>query len=145
MPDIMTTAKGLAGGLPIGACLFFGKTEHVYSPGDHGSTFGGNPVCCAAAINVFSRLTEEFLYEVQGKSEYLRAKLKGFDGVKKITGLGMMIGVETEKNAKEVAVQCLNKGLLVLTAHDRVRLVPPLTITKKEMDEGLSILKEVLK
>ena len=80
-PDIMTTAKGLGGGLPIGACLFFKKTEHTLKPGDHGSTFGGNPVCCAGAVSIVSRLTEDFLLEVQGKSEYLRAKLKGFDGV----------------------------------------------------------------
>lgn len=144
-PDIMTTAKGLAGGLPIGACLFYGKTEHVYSPGDHGSTFGGNPVCCAGALHVLSRLDEAFLLEVQGKAEYLRAKLKGFDGVKEVTGLGMMIGLSTDKNPKEVAVACLKKGLLVLTAHDRVRIMPPLSIKKTEMDEGLSILKEVLK
>lgn len=144
-PDILTTAKGLAGGLPLGACLFFGKTEHAFSAGDHGSTFGGNPVCCAAAINVISRLTNEFLLEVQGKSEYLRTKLRLTDGVRSVTGLGMMIGLETAKPAKEVVAECLAKGLLVLTAHDRVRIVPPLTITKCEMDEGLSVLKEVLK
>ena len=144
-PDIVTTAKGLGGGLPIGACLFFGKTEHTLQVGDHGSTFGGNPVCCAGAVNVVSRLTEEFLLEVQGKSDYMRAKLKGFDGVKRVTGLGLMIGLEIDKNAKEVAAECLKRGLLVLTAHDRVRLVPPLTITKTEMDEGLSVIKEVLK
>ena len=144
-PDIVTTAKGLGGGLPIGACLFFGKTEHTLQVGDHGSTFGGNPVCCAGAVNVVSRLTEEFLLEVQGKSDYMRAKLKEFDGVKRVTGLGLMIGLEIDKNAKEVAAECLKRGLLVLTAHDRVRLVPPLTITKTEMDEGLSVIKEVLK
>lgn len=144
-PDLVTTAKGIAGGLPLGACLFFGKTENAFAPGEHGSTFGGNPVCCAAAVNVVNRLTEEFLLEVQGKAEYLRAKLKGFDGVKEVTGLGMMIGLAIEKSAKEVAEACLKKGLLVLTAHGRVRIVPPLTITKREMDEGLSILKEVLK
>ena len=143
-PDIVTTAKGLGGGLPIGACLFFDKTEHVLQPGDHGSTFGGNPVCCAGAVNVMSRLTDEFLLEVQGKAAYLRAKLKGLDGVRGVTGLGMMIGLEIEKNAKAVAAECLDRGLLVLTAHERLRLVPPLTITKTEMDEGLSILKEVL-
>ena len=143
-PDIMTTAKGLGGGLPIGACLFFEKTEHTLKPGDHGSTFGGNPVCCAGAVSIVSRLTEDFLLEVQGKSEYLRAKLKGFDGVKRVTGLGLMIGLEVEKPAKEIAQQCLNRGLLVLTAHEKVRIVPPLNITKTEMDEGLTILREVL-
>lgn len=143
-PDIMTTAKGLGGGLPIGACLFFEKTEHTLKPGDHGSTFGGNPVCCAGAVSIVSRLTEDFLLEVQGKSEYLRAKLKGFDGVKRVTGLGLMIGLEVEKPAKEIAQNCLKRGLLVLTAHEKVRIVPPLNITKTEMDEGLTILREVL-
>ena len=144
-PDIVTTAKGLGGGLPIGACLFFEKTEHVLQAGDHGSTFGGNPVCCAGAVNVVSRLTDEFLLEVQGKADYMRAKLKGFDGVTQVTGLGLMIGLGVKKNSKEIAAECLKRGLLVLTAHERVRIVPPLTITKTEMDEGLSILKEVLK
>ena len=143
-PDIMTTAKGLGGGLPIGACLFFEKTEHTLKPGDHGSTFGGNPVCCAGAVNIVSRLTEDFLLEVQGKAEYLRAKLKGFDGVKRVTGLGLMIGLEVEEPAKEIAQNCLKRGLLVLTAHEKVRIVPPLNITKTEMDEGLTILREVL-
>ena len=143
-PDIMTTAKGLGGGLPIGACLFFEKTEHTLKPGDHGSTFGGNPVCCAGAVSIVSRLTEDFLLEVQGKAEYLRAKLKGFDGVKRVTGLGLMIGLEVEEPAKEIAQNCLKRGLLVLTAHEKVRIVPPLNITKTEMDEGLTILREVL-
>ena len=144
-PDLVTTAKGIAGGLPLGACLFFEKTEHVFSAGDHGSTFGGNPVCCAGAVNVISRLTDEFLLEVQGKSDYMRAKLRTIDGIKAVTGMGLMIGLETEKSAKEVANECLKRGLLVLTAHTRVRLLPPLNITKNEIDEGLSVLKEVLK
>lgn len=144
-PDIVTTAKGLAGGLPIGACLFFERAQDAFSAGDHGSTFGGNPVSCAAAVNVISRITPEFLLEVQGKAAYLRAKLKNFEGVKEVTGLGMMIGLEIEKDSKQVAKACLEKGLLVLTAHRRLRLAPPLTITKTEMDEGLSILREVLK
>ena len=143
-PDIVTTAKGLAGGLPIGACLFFEKTENALGAGDHGSTFGGNPVSCAAGCNVIGRLTKEFLLEIQGKAAYMRAKLKDFDGVKEVTGLGLMIGLTVAKPSKEVAAKCLEKGLLVLTAHERVRLVPPLTITKTEMDEGLSILKGVL-
>ena len=143
-PDIVTTAKGLAGGLPIGACLFFGRAEDALGAGDHGSTFGGNPVACAAACNVIGRLTPGFLLEVQGKAAYLRAKLQGFDGVREVTGLGMMIGLTVGRPAKEVAAACIERGLLVLTAHERVRLLPPLTITKTEMDEGLSILKEVL-
>ena len=94
---------------------------------------------------MISRLTDDFLLEVHGKSEYLRAKLRLFDGVKSVTGFGLMIGLETEKSAKEIVAECLQKGLLLLTAHDRVRLLPPLTITKTEIDEGLSVLKEVLK
>lgn len=143
-PDLVTTAKGLGGGLPIGACLFFGKTEHVLQAGDHGSTFGGNPVCCAGACHVLSRLTEEFLLEVTGKSEYLRAKLKKIGGVEEVTGLGLMIGIRTKTSPKEIAVKCLEKGLLVLTAHGCVRLLPPLNIGKAEMDEGLTILREVI-
>ncbi len=145
VPDIVTLAKGLAGGLPIGACLFFAGTENVLQPGDHGSTFGGNPVACAGGISVVSRITDEFLLEVQGKSAYMRAKLKGFDGVEEVTGMGLMIGIHIKKPAKEVAKKCLERGLLVLTAHDVVRLLPPLNITKNEMDDGLSVLKEVLK
>ncbi len=141
-PDIVTVAKGIAGGLPLGACLFYKKTERVFSAGDHGSTFGGNPVCCAAGVNVIERLTDEFMLEVQGKAEYLRAKLRIIDGVNAVTGLGMMIGLDIDKNVKEVAAACLKKGLLVLTAHKRLRLLPPLTITKTEMDEGLTILRD---
>ncbi len=145
-PDLVTTAKGIAGGLPLGACLFYEKTQDVYAPGDHGSTFGGNPVACAGSHSILSRITEEFLLEVQGKSAYMRAKLKGFDGVAGVTGLGLMIGLDLkEKTAKQVAQDCLQKGLLVLTAHERLRIVPPLNLTKTQMDEGLSILKEVLK
>ena len=144
-PDIVTTAKGLAGGLPIGACLFFERAQDAFSAGDHGSTFGGNPVSCAGAANVIRRITPEFLLEVQGKAAYLRAKLKNLEGVKEVTGLGMMIGLEIDKDSKQVAKACLERGLLVLTAHKRLRLVPPLTITKTEMDEGLSILREVLR
>ena len=143
-PDLVTTAKGLAGGLPIGACLFFGDAD-VFTAGDHGSTFGGNPVACAGGISVLERLNAEFLLEVEGKAAYMRAKLKGFDGVEDVTGLGLMIGLKTAKAAKDVASACLERGLLVLTAHDRVRLLPPLNITKTEMDEGLSVLKGVLK
>lgn len=143
-PDIVTTAKGLGGGLPLGACLFFDKTEHTLQAGDHGSTFGGNPVCCAGAISIAERLDEAFLLEVQGKSEYLRAKLKGLPNVGRVSGIGMMIGLEIDRDAKEIAQKCLEKGLLVLTAHSKVRIVPPLNITKTEIDEGLMILREVL-
>ena len=143
-PDIVTTAKGLAGGLPLGATMFFDKTEGVFSFGDHGSTFGGNPVACAGAVSIFSRLTRELLLEVQGKSAYLFTHLGRIKNVVSVTGLGLMIGLEITKNAKEVASACLERGLVVLTAKDRVRLLPPLNIRKDEIDIGLKILNEVI-
>ena len=112
--------------------------------GDHGSTFGGNPVACAGRVQVVERLTEEFLLEVTGKAEYLRAKLAKIDGVKNVSGIGLMLGFEADKPVKEVAEECLNRGLLLLTANTRLRLLPPLTVTKTEMDEGLAILRGVL-
>lgn len=144
-PDIVTTAKGLAGGLPIGATLLFGETEHAFSAGDHGSTFGGNPVSCAAAVNVVERLDAAFLASVTEKGNYLQERLASLQGVKQVTGMGLMLGLVTEKPAGDVARACLGRGLLVLTAGEKVRLLPPLVITKEEMDGGVKILKEVLK
>lgn len=146
MPDIVTTAKGLGGGLPIGACLLFEKTKGAFSQGDHGSTFGGNPVACAGGVSVVKRLTDELFLEVRAKGEYLKTFLSKMKGVELVTGMGLMIGVKvrSEKSAREIAERCLEKGLLILTAHDRLRLLPPLNITKAEMDEGLNLLNEVL-
>lgn len=143
-PDILTTAKGLGGGLPIGACLLYEKVQKTFTPGTHGTTFGGNPVVCAGAFSILERLTEDMLLEIQGKSAYLRAKLRYLPGVTAVTGLGLMIGLEVKGNAREIAERCLERGLLVLTAHSRLRLLPPLTITKNEMDSGITILNEVL-
>ena len=143
-PDVVTTAKGLAGGLPLGATMFFEKTEKVFAAGDHGSTFGGNPVACAGALSILSRIDRELLLEVQGKSAYLFTHLGRIRNVVNVTGLGLMIGLEITKNAREVAEKCLDRGLIVLTAKDRIRLLPPLTIKKDEMDFGLKILNEVL-
>ena len=143
-PDVVTTAKGLAGGLPLGATMFFEKTEKVFAAGDHGSTFGGNPVACAGALSILSRIDRELLLEVQGKSAYLFTHLGRIRNVVNVTGLGLMIGLEIAKNAREVAEKCLDRGLIVLTAKDRIRLLPPLTIKKDEMDFGLKILNEVL-
>ena len=146
MPDIVTTAKGLGGGLPIGACLLFEKTKDAFGYGDNGSTFGGNPVACAGAVSIVERLNEELFLEVRAKGEYLRTFLSKMPGVEEVTGLGLMIGVRTNGKAsvREIAEKCVEKGLLVLTAHDRLRLLPPLTIKKTEMDEGLKILNEVM-
>lgn len=146
-PDILTTAKGLGGGLPIGACLLFDKTETVFSFGDHGTTYGGNPVACAGAVSVIERLTDELMEEVRQKGEYIRKKIAEFPTVESVDGMGLMIGVRLkgEKTSREVAEECLKNGLLVLTAHEKVRLLPPLNITKREIDEGLKVLEGVLK
>lgn len=143
-PDIVSTAKGLAGGLPIGATMLGEKVESTLSYGDHGSTFGANPVCAAAAISNIKRLDDKFLFEVKEKSAYLISELKKIKGVKSVSGMGLMLGIETDKPAGDIAKECLGKGLLVLTAKTKVRLLPPLNITKDELDRGLEILKEVI-
>ena len=143
-PDIVSTAKGLAGGLPMGATMLGDKVENTLSYGDHGSTFGANPVCAAAAISNIKRLDDKFLSEVKEKSDYIVSELKKMNGVKSVSGMGLMLGIETEKPAGDIAKECLSKGLLVLTAKTKVRLLPPLNITKDELDRGLKILKEVL-
>lgn len=143
-PDIVTTAKGLGGGLPIGACLLFDKTEKVFGFGDHGTTFGGNPVACAGAVSIVGRLTPQFLLEVQGKGAYFKSHLEHIKNVTAVSGMGLMIGISTTKNAREVAQKCLEKGLVVLTAHDKVRLLPPLTISKEQINSALKILDEVI-
>lgn len=143
-PDIVSTAKGMAGGLPMGAVLFGEKVKDVVVAGSHGSTFGGNPICAAGACSIVERIDDKFLDEVKKKSEYIKEFLSGVNGVKSITGMGLMLGVETEKDAKEIANKCLQKGLLVLTAKTKVRLLPALNISKQELDEGLKIMKEVI-
>lgn len=143
-PDIVTTAKGLGGGLPIGACMLFEKCAGVFGHGDHGSTFGGNPVVCAGAYSILSRIDEKLLQSVREKGEYFREGLKKIDGVKEVTGMGLMIGIHTDKPAAEVANECMKRGLLVLTAHSNVRLLPPLTISKDDIDLALKILNEVI-
>ena len=144
-PDIVTTAKGLGNGLPIGAVLFGEKTKDVVTNGSHGSTFGANPIACAGALSVVKRLDESFLNEVCKKGEYIRSNLVNIKGVKSISGLGMMIGIESDKIASDVAKKCLEKGLLVLTAHkNKIRLLPALNISYDELDEGLKILKEAI-
>jgi len=143
-PDVFTTAKGLAGGLPMGACVIGEKAENVLGKGDHGSTFGGNPICAAGAVNVLSRLTDDLLADVTIKSEYIRKELEGVPGVKSITGLGLMLGIATEKPNGQIAADCLKDGLLVLTAKDKVRLLPPLNISFDELKQGIAILKKNL-
>lgn len=143
-PDIFTTAKGLAGGLPIGACLMGEKTENTLTAGTHGSTFGGNPVSCAAALSVLSRLDESLMAENQKKAGYIREQLSGCKKLEAVTGLGLMIGLKTEKSAGEVAARCREKGVIVLTAHEKVRLLPPYCITFEQLEKAVNILKEVI-
>jgi acetylornithine/N-succinyldiaminopimelate aminotransferase len=143
-PDIVTTAKGLAGGLPIGACMLFDKCKDTFTYGDHGSTFGGNPVSCAGALSIINRLDNNLFLEVQGKGAYFKTHIEHIKNVKRVTGMGLMIGIETTKSAREVAAECLEKGLIVLTAHDKVRLLPPLNIKKDEIDQAIKILNEVI-
>ena len=143
-PDIVTTAKGLGGGLPIGACLMFGKCGDIFGAGDHGTTFGGNPVVCAGALNIIERLTPDLLLEVQGKGAYFKQNLQHIINVIGVSGLGLMIGISTTKPARDIAARCLQKGLVVLTAHENVRLLPPLNITKEQINTSLKILNEVI-
>lgn len=143
-PDVVSTAKGLAGGLPMGACLLGEKVKDVYGPGDHGSTFGGNPVCAAGAINIINRIDDELLKEVNRKSEYIFKSLEGAKGVKSVSGLGLMIGIETEKPAKEIVQECIKRGVLPLTAKTKVRLLPALNISDEALVEAITVLKEVI-
>ncbi len=142
-PDIVSTAKGLGGGLPLGACLLGGKVQDVFQPGDHGSTFGGNPICCAGALSVLRRLDEAFLDEVCRKGDAIRASLVGAPGVEYVSGLGLMVGVKTVKSAAEVVAACNERGVLCLTAKDKVRLLPALNIPMPLLEEAIAVLKDV--
>lgn len=142
-PDIVTSAKGLGGGLPIGAVLFGGRTADVLTPGTHGSTFGGNPVVTAGALNIVKRLTPEFLAEVSRKGEKLASALTGAKGIRAVTGRGLMLGVLTEKPAGEVIAALRDEGVLVIKAKDKVRLLPPLNITDDEIDFAVRAIKKV--
>ena len=128
----------------MGAVLFGEKLKDTVTPGSHGSTFGGNPVCAAGAMSIVSRIDDEFLKSVREKSEYIKKYLMNIKGVKSVSGMGLMLGVEIEKDAKEVANECLENGLLVLTAKTTVRLLPALNISFCELERGLKILKEVI-
>lgn len=144
-PDLVSTAKGLGGGLPIGATLMSEKVQDVLKPGDHGSTYGGNPVCCAGALSIVERLTEEFLSEVAAKRAYIEKELANAEGVEAITGLGLMVGIKTSKNAGEVVTACREKGVLCLTAKDKVRLLPPLNIPMEQLQKAVAVIKDCCK
>lgn len=142
-PDIVSTAKGLAGGLPLGAAMFNEKVQNVFGFGDHGSTFGGNPVSCAAALSILGRIDDELLAEVQKKSEYIFKAFDGAKGVESVSGLGLMVGVKTEKPAAEVVAKCIENGVLCLTAKDKVRLLPALNIPMDVLEKAVDTIKKV--
>lgn len=141
VPDIMTTAKGLGGGLPIGACLMGEKCENTLTPGSHGSTFGGNPAVCAGALNILSRIDDSLLAEVKAKSEYIVNALTGAKGVESVAGLGLMLGIKTVKPLNDVVTACRENGVLVLTAHGKLRLLPALNIPMELVEKAVAVIK----
>ena len=143
-PDVVSTAKGLGGGLPIGATMIGEKAETVLGAGSHGSTFGGNPVCCAGALNILKRLDDETLTGVRERSAYIFDTLSNADGVENVSGMGLMIGVKTARPASEVISDCMEKGLLVIKAKDKVRLLPALNIPMETLKEAMAILKQAI-
>ena len=144
IPDILTTAKGLGGGLPIGATLMGAKVADTLTKSTHGSTFGGNPVCAAGALNILSRIDDALLDGVRRKGEMIREYFKNDPGVENISGMGLMLGLKTVRSAGEICAAALENGLLVLTAKDRVRLLPALNIPDALLEEGLSLLKAAI-
>lgn len=141
-PDVVTTAKGLGGGLPIGATMLGERVKDLFTPGLNGSTFGGNPVCAAGALSVLERIDSKLLREVREKSAYIFSELTGAKGVKSVSGMGLMIGVECERDAGEVIAACRARGVLVIKAKHKVRLLPALNIPFEQLQKAIKILKE---
>ena len=144
LPDIVSTAKGIAGGLPMGVCMFGEKTADTLTPGTHGSTYGMNPVVAAGALNVVKRLDDDFLNEVIRKSQYIQKRLSTCKNVKSVSGMGLMLGIETTKDSKAVVSACIEKGVLPLTAKNKIRLLPPLNISDEELTKAMDIITEVI-
>ena len=144
-PDIVTTAKGIGGGLPLGAALLSKKVENVLGFGDHGSTYGGNPIACAGGISVVERINDNLLCEVKEKSEYIFSALGSCDEIESVSGMGLMIGIKTKKPAIDIVKKCIEKGVLCLTAKDKVRLLPALNIPMDVLKKAIDIIKEVCK
>lgn len=142
-PDVVSTAKGLGGGLPIGAVLMGEKVQNVLGYGDHGSTYGGNPVCCAGAISVMKRLDEAFLDRVQQLSDYVFSAFRGAKGVEDVAGMGLMVGIKTTAPAADIVKECINRGVLCLTAKDKVRLLPALNIPMEDLTFAVETIKAV--
>jgi acetylornithine/N-succinyldiaminopimelate aminotransferase len=141
-PDVVSTAKGLAGGLPLGATMLGEKVKDILGAGMHGSTFGGNPISSAAALNVLSRIDDKLLSDVKAKSKYIFDQLSGSKGIISVSGLGLMIGVETERPAAEVIEKCRERGVLVIKAKQKVRLLPALNIEAEQLEKAIKIIKE---
>ncbi len=139
-PDIVSTAKGLAGGLPLGATLLAESVQDVFSYGDHGSTFGGNPVSCAAACSILSRIDDALLAEVREKGEFLRRTFTGAPGIEAVSGMGLMLGLKTTRPAADVVNDCIAQGVLCLTAKDRVRLLPALNIPQEQLAQAAKVI-----
>lgn len=144
-PDVVSTAKGIGGGLPLGATMLSEKVESVLGFGDHGSTFGGNPVCCAGALSIIERIDDALLADVKKKSEYVYSELQNADGVESMSGLGLMIGIKpSKKTAADVLKICMENGVLCLTAKDKVRLLPALNIPMEALEKAVAIIKNAL-
>ena len=141
-PDVVTTAKGLGGGLPIGATMMGEKAENLFTPGLNGSTFGGNPVASAGAYSIISRIDDKLLQGVRERSEYIFSELNGAKGIKSVSGKGLMIGVETEKDASQIISACMQRGVLVIKAKHKVRLLPALNIPMEQLKKAIQVLKE---
>ena len=140
-PDVISTAKGLGGGLPLGAVLYGEKTEFTLGAGDHGSTFGGNPVCCAGALSILKRIDENLLADVKKKSAMVFEALQGAPGVESVSGMGLMIGIKTAKPASDVVKACMENGVLCLTAKDKVRLLPAFNIPEDVLMKAIDVIK----
>ncbi|MBQ6509005.1 MAG: acetylornithine transaminase [Flexilinea sp.] len=142
-PDVVSTAKGIGGGLPLGACLMGEKVQYVLGAGDHGSTFGGNPVCCAGGLTILSRIDDKLLAEVREKSKYVFSEFSGADGVESVSGMGLMIGIKPVGPAGKIVQAAISKGVLALTAKDRIRLLPALNIPMEQLEKAVRILKQL--
>ena len=144
-PDIVSTAKGLAGGLPLGATMLGERVQNVLGHGDHGSTFGGNPVACAGGVSILKRIDEKLLAEVREKSEFLFKTFQNSEGIEAVTGMGLMMGLKTSKPAREVVNECIKNGVICITAKDRIRLLPALNIPFELLKEAAEIIKTAIK
>ena len=142
-PDVFSTAKGLGGGLPLGATVLSDKVQNVLGAGDHSSTFGGNPVCCAGAVSILSRIDDALLADVKAKSEYIISELTAANGVTAVDGMGLMLGITTVRPVDDVVKECMDKGVLVIKAKQKLRLLPALNIDWDTLKEAVEIIKTV--